>query len=1277
MSDPSPLRAVPPNPFVGPVPFVEGQVLHGRRRETQALADLLIAKRVVLLIAPSGAGKTSLIQAALLPRVRSRLNPLPIVRLGRAPEAGMLGAESNRYVLSTLRSLESDLPAGERMSLEVLAGYTLPAYLRARAGRAEAASAARFPLLVLDQFEELFTLDRLDWADKETFLKQLGEALGGGPRDTEGDEDQSAGGQSPPLWALVSMREDYAAELEPFLHLIPTGFGFRFRLEPLEREQAIEAATATAGDYLPRPPAERLVDDLRTLAAGPAGTERQRRLGRFVEPVQLQVVCLRLWDKVVAAEGRPVTIADIATDCEGNAIDTALAAYYDGLADEAAARAGVRQRELRDWIESRMISRSKMRARVLREPGPFDLALDLLVARHLLRTDLTGDREWLELSHDRLVDPVLASNEAWRTHNLALFQRQAKLWAETGRPEDMLFSGGELADALVFAEAHPESLSDDDKLFLEQSRGMRDRLEAELERTRKIEQQAREIAVKNQEIRAKNQRLRTWRLWLSLLGASALIALAVSLVFLVEIKEKKHEIEGKNAEIEAKNTALQQRSLFGKLKRAVALARAGAADEAYAELIPIAEEIRPLAVDYLQLGLDQGLIEALGNQAPVEHRLGGHDHIVRDLHFSSDGGRLYSGGWDDRLKTWSIDRPGDVEDIRGDHGADIRTLAYHGGRGLMVSTDESGSVLLWSLEDRLPRLLRNLNQDGVGHQRSVWAAAFSPDGSTLATAGKDKRIQLWDLTDLAHPRARGPIQTRFHQHYLYGLAFIPSGLYADALVSVDWGGRVGVWRSPLPGADPQRDPDLALYARGTEGGLVALFGLAVSPDGRWVAVGDHRGGVRAWDLEADTGPGEERRFPYYESHRANVIDLEFSADSSTLVTVGTDGVLIRWSLPFAAESAEDFYKQLRVRRFEGWGEKLYSVAFRPGSSEQVAVGGAKSIWLANLSRVNPLASGVAAGEPSETGWAAIATTPELVALAALSRDGKIHRWHWDGAAYRSLPSIETPERLDQIALAPDGLTLAGLSCKGKLLIYPLSQPHPAAPLVLSEPTADASRGSRECAVAYAPDGQSLATGVGTTLRLWSRTRSGAWQAADVQQAPGALLTLAFSPGGEHLAGAGRFDRLLVWDLADGRLVGPPARTNERLGEHVPALIFDPTGESVIAGTEDALVTTWSLPDLVRHSRSGAHDRRLTAFAAARRLGVPVLVSGDAEGQLVLCMKGVEDKQCGRLGRPSKREILGLAANHDFTRLVVADEAGLWVWDLRREPMLELLRRLSR
>ena len=94
------------NPFVGPRSFKEGEVLYGRKRETIQLTNLLIAERIVLLYSPSGAGKTSLIQAAVLPRLKSRrFSPLPVVRVNLETPPKYAGTDGfNRYTFSVLSS---------------------------------------------------------------------------------------------------------------------------------------------------------------------------------------------------------------------------------------------------------------------------------------------------------------------------------------------------------------------------------------------------------------------------------------------------------------------------------------------------------------------------------------------------------------------------------------------------------------------------------------------------------------------------------------------------------------------------------------------------------------------------------------------------------------------------------------------------------------------------------------------------------------------------------------------------------------------------------------------------------------------------------------------------------------------------------------------------------------------------------------------------------------------------------------------------------------------
>ena len=469
------------NPYVGPVPFLEGQSLYGRERETDELADLLVSKRIVLLFAPSGAGKTSLIQAALIPRLRDRyrLYALPTVRLTHQNDAlpGRKGV--NRYALSTMRSLERRYPREQQLPDAELSTLTLASYFAQRLTSAGDAGKRQYSLLVIDQFEELFTLDPLDWDAKKAYLVELGNVLAGTGEDSPQVED----GVPAKLWALISMREDRVAELQPFLDLIPTAFAFRYRLDPLERDEALDSVMKPAGAYMTREAAERLVDDLRTIQMRtPDGTEVSHQ-GRFVEPVQLQVVCRRLWDKVVTNEKRPIGLGDVTAGGGASEIDRALGDYFDTEVEKAATAAGVPQRDLRDWIESHLITANGIRAQALREPvllGTLNDAIGSLIDAHLIRSDVRSDREWIELAHDRLVDPIGVRNTAWRNRNLQLFQRQAKLWADAGKAHrEMLFYREDLSDAERFASEHPDELNDDERQFLQQSRAERDQISKE------------------------------------------------------------------------------------------------------------------------------------------------------------------------------------------------------------------------------------------------------------------------------------------------------------------------------------------------------------------------------------------------------------------------------------------------------------------------------------------------------------------------------------------------------------------------------------------------------------------------------------------------------------------------------------------------------------------------------------------------------------------------------------------------------------------------------
>src|SRR5262249_1463510 len=96
------------NPYPGPRPFRSGETLYGRDREITQLFYLLSAERIVVLHAPSGAGKSSLIHAGLVPRLqRERFDVWPIIRLSLEPGGDAPAAHGcNRFVHSAILTLE-------------------------------------------------------------------------------------------------------------------------------------------------------------------------------------------------------------------------------------------------------------------------------------------------------------------------------------------------------------------------------------------------------------------------------------------------------------------------------------------------------------------------------------------------------------------------------------------------------------------------------------------------------------------------------------------------------------------------------------------------------------------------------------------------------------------------------------------------------------------------------------------------------------------------------------------------------------------------------------------------------------------------------------------------------------------------------------------------------------------------------------------------------------------------------------------------------------------
>lgn len=462
------VSAWPANPYVGPRSFRPGEQLFGRDDETRRLAGLLVAERVVLLHSPSGAGKTSLIQAALVPRLRARaFHVRPVMRVGAEP----LVPAANRYLLSALLTLEEGLPEGERLPVGGLAGLSLAGYLAGHPPPEEAGG----DVLIFDQFEEVLTADPTDLAAKRQFFEVVGEAL----------HDRNR-------WALFAMREDYIAGLEPFLLPIPTRLRTTCRLDLLglaAAQVAIRGPALTSGVDFAEEAAERLAADLSRVTFQTRGGAEQRH-GPTVEPVQLQVVCYRLWERLAAREPAAPLMIGVADLTDAGDVDQALSAYFDEQVARAAVAGVMPEHTLRLWFDRRLITPQGIRAQVMGgdsvSQGIPDAALRPLVDAYLVRAERLRGATWLELAHDRLVAPVRASNGAWLAAHLSTFQRQADLWDQQGRPPGLLLRDEALAEGEAWAVLHNGELTPAESDFLRLCRDARAALERERRQARRI-----------------------------------------------------------------------------------------------------------------------------------------------------------------------------------------------------------------------------------------------------------------------------------------------------------------------------------------------------------------------------------------------------------------------------------------------------------------------------------------------------------------------------------------------------------------------------------------------------------------------------------------------------------------------------------------------------------------------------------------------------------------------------------------------------------------------
>jgi hypothetical protein len=382
----------PPSPYRGILPFryADRANFFGREREISELVAKILNYRLVVLFGDSGAGKSSLINAGIVPRLESegfqpeRLRVRPFKENPFLVERIASGRQDPRFLLSVF-ALE-----GSSDSREVYC--SLEGFEKA----VSHASPERPLVLILDQFEELFTL--FEAADRDLQERILAVIANAANR-----KDLAAK-------IVLGIREDFLGKLELISKEYPQVFDRRVRLDLLDSKAATRAVIG---------PFERKGEFAAEISADTAdaiigefekGTEHTG-----IHPTQLQIVCSRLWEEY--AGGSPVITRDHFLTMKG------VKGILEGFLESTVAALSPGQKDLAYGVLGQLItasgtrdvvSEAKLKAWYAQTVGgdekPLADVLCILDEQRLINRTSQHSLFYYEVSSEYLVNPIKEYN---------------------------------------------------------------------------------------------------------------------------------------------------------------------------------------------------------------------------------------------------------------------------------------------------------------------------------------------------------------------------------------------------------------------------------------------------------------------------------------------------------------------------------------------------------------------------------------------------------------------------------------------------------------------------------------------------------------------------------------------------------------------------------------------------------------------------------------------------------------------------------------------------
>ena len=1157
----------------------------------------LVGGRFLAIVGASGSGKSSLLRAGLVPALKNKEGAIDRnLSLARNRWGQVYLLTPTAHPLETLAITLTRQQASVKAATELIDSLRDdPRSLHLHASQI-CLDEGRL-LLIIDQFEELFTLCR-DEVERVAFIENL----------------LTAAESSGPSVIVIALRADFyahCAQYERLRQALGARQEYIGAMDAVELRRAIEEPARQGGWELEAGLVDVILHDV----------------GK--EPGVLPLLSHALIETWQRRTGLTLTHRGYA---EAGGVRGAIArtaeVAYERLSPEEQAVARLIFLRLTELGEGTQDTRRRVTQAELVSLSEEAPLVDRVLRRLADARLITMSADTVEVAHEALIrewptlrDWLNEDREGLRQHRH--LTGAALAWQELDRDPGELYRGARLTQALEWAEK-PEwsaAMNELEHTFLAVSLASAQGEAEEREAARQRELESARALAESEKQRAGEQTAAAIRLrWRAYYLAGALIlALLMAGAALLYWGRATTTAE-RNAALAAQNAAnvrlaLTQQALAQSAStQAVAQASTRATAEAVAlqqrdlasqqAQLAAARELALAANNSLNQDPERSILLALqavslttnaGLPAPYEvqealHRavqnsrasltLNAHQGDVSAIAYSPDGARLASAGIDGTAKVWDAETGELLLTITGYTGA-VNDAAFNpdGSRWGTAGADQTARV--WDSQTGEEQLTLS------GHTGEVTSATFSPDGRRLATTSADGTAKIWDAVT-----GEDILTLIGHTGWVNSVTFHPDGTHL-ATVGVDgtariWDAWTGKQLRQLAGQDGELvgitfSPDGARLATcGTDGKAriwdtttgqllqtfsghrILVRGLAFTPDGKYLVTGSQDGTAKVWDAES----GEE--LFTLSGHAGAVDDVAVSPRCVSppetpfvwcgpwLATAGRDGTARVWNISPTGGS-----EMLVVPGFYG---VFSSDGNRLKVMSQVEAGTLDmQTWQTSIGRPGRRLSTVSlAGFPAPVVAGDI--TQDGTRLITVSADGTAQVWDTDtGESIFRFPLSTHTEGVNDIAISPDGKLLATASDDGTARIWDLESGQELA--VLTGHTGFI------WSVAFSPDGAHLATG-GTdqTVRLWDAVTGEEMRTLTGHTFP--VNVVEFSPDGKQLVSGSMDATARVWDVETGE-----ARFN--LNGHTASVIsaaFSPDGMLLATGSYDGKGKLWDVSD---------------------------------------------------------------------------------------------------